>query len=123
MPSGWKYWEQKKENYHPNFNKRALARKKRVKYTCELCGVKQGDTQINKYGKPYKVSVAAAHVNHDPWNARAKLIILCQRCHLHHDRWEHGKNARRTHYRKQREAALQSGQLELPLKRARKKAQ
>ena len=120
MPSGWKHWERAKEKYHPNYPARSRARKKRVKYTCEECGTKQGETQINKYGKPYKVVVAAAHVNHDPHNARAKLIILCQRCHLRNDAPEHGKNARRTHYRKQREAALQCGQLELPLKRARK---
>jgi len=118
MPFNWKW---NKENYHPNFPDRALARKKQVKYTCEQCGVKQGDELINAYGKPYKAVVAAAHVNHDPQNARAKLIILCHRCHLRYDALEHGKNARRTLYRKKRESAINSGQLELPFKFKRKR--
>jgi 5-methylcytosine-specific restriction endonuclease McrA len=116
MPSNWDNWKRNKEKYHPNFDRRSKSRKKRVKYICEQCGARQGDTRVNKRGEPYKVMVAAAHVNHDPQNARAKLIILCQQCHLRHDGPEHGKNARRTFYRKKREAAINSGQLELPLK-------
>lgn len=116
MPSNWDNWRNRdKDAYHPNFPARALARKKKVKYTCEKCGVKQGDVLINARGEPYKARVAAAHVNHDPHKARAKLIILCDRCHLYHDKDEHGRKSRRTHYRKKYEAAIQSGQLELPL--------
>lgn len=127
MSSGWKHWEQNsKQNYHPNFERRSLARKKFVKYTCELCWIRQGEEQTNKQGERYPVVVSAAHVNHDPWNPRAELIILCPCCHLDFDRVENSKKIRRTYYRKQREAALQSGQLELPLKRkytARRKAE
>jgi len=114
MPSNWANW--KREEYHPNFNKRALARKKRVKYTCERCGAKQGDTKLNKKGEPYKVVVAAAHLNHDPQNARAKLVIYCQACHSWYDGPEHGKKTRRTIYRKKRETEISNGQLELPFK-------
>jgi hypothetical protein len=107
----WHNWNP--EEYHPNFRERALARKKRVKYTCEQCGVKRGETLVNTYGKPYKAMMAAAHVNHDPRNGRAKLIILCQRCHLRHDAPEHAKKQRRTIHRKKREAQISAGQLTL----------
>lgn len=118
MSSGWKRWEQNsKPKYHPNFERRALARKKLVKYTCELCWIRQGEEQVNKQGERYPVVVSAAHVNHDPWNPRAELIILCPCCHLEHDRVENSKKIRATYHRKQREASVQSGQLELPLKR------
>lgn len=113
MSSNWDNW--KREEYHPNFKRRARARKMKVDFTCEQCGIKQGEERINKRGRPYKVMVAAAHVNHDPMNARAKLIILCQVCHIKFDAIEHGRKARSTYYRKKREAQLQSGQLELPL--------
>lgn len=117
MPYNWTW---RKENYHPNYAERALARKKRVKYTCESCGVKQGDELINKYGKPYKALVAAAHVNHDPQNGRAKLIILCQKCHLRYDLPEHAKSIKRTIHRKKREDQIKNGQLELPFKFGKK---
>lgn len=123
MSSGWKHWERNsKQNYHPNFERRSLARKKLVKYTCELCWIRQGEIRMSEKGNPHKVVVSAAHVNHDPWNPRAELIILCEDCHNKFDALERGKKIRATYHRKQREAALQSGQLELSLKRARKKA-
>jgi hypothetical protein len=114
MPSGWERWN--KDEYHPNFARRARWRKKRVKFSCEECGAKQGETRLSKSGQPYKVVVSAAHVNHDPANPRAKLIILCQVCHLEHDVFEHARKAKRTYHRKEREKKIQSGQLELPLK-------
>lgn len=44
-----------------------------------------------------KVVLATAHLDHDPTNNRAKnLKALCQRCHLHHDRKDHQKQARIT---------------------------
>ena|SRR5256885_1297469 len=114
MGSNWDRW--KREEYHPNFARRARWHKKRTKYTCEKCGTKQGETRLNKSGQTYKVMVSASHINHDPGNARAKLIILCQVCHLEHDVFEHARKARSTYYRKERDKKLQAGQLELPLK-------
>ena len=60
--------------------------------------------------------ISAAHVNHDPTKPRAKLIILCQTCHLDYDIFDHAKKIRRTYHRKEREKQLENGQLELPLK-------
>lgn len=111
MASNWKNY--RPEEYHPNFERRARARKKRAKYTCERCGAKSGEERISKLGRPSKVKVAAAHVNHDPMNARAKLIILCDACHNKHDAPNRAKKTRRTYYRKEREKQLQAGQLEM----------
>jgi hypothetical protein len=114
LGTNWANWrKQKQSDYHPNFKRRARYRKRLVKYTCEHCGARKGEERINKQGQPYKVMVAAAHVNHDPHNSRAKLIILCQVCHILHDRYDHADKARRTYYRKKREAMIQAGQLEL----------
>lgn len=110
MGSNWDNW--KREDYHPNFAKRSRYRKRRVKYTCEKCGAKRGETRLSKTGRTYKVMVAAAHVNHDPENARAQLIILCQTCHLDHDVFAHVRSKKRN----DREKQIQAGQLELPLK-------
>jgi hypothetical protein len=106
--SGWKRWN--KDDYHPNFPSRSRSRKRRVKYTCEKCGAKQGETRLSKTGRPYKVMVAAAHVNHDPEKARAKLIILCQTCHLEHDVFEHARKAKQTYHRKEHEKQIEAGQ-------------
>jgi 5-methylcytosine-specific restriction endonuclease McrA len=112
MPYNWKW---NKEEYHSNYARRSLSRKKKVKYTCENCGAKQGENRISEQGRPYKIVVAAAHVNHDPWNARAELVILCQVCHLRHDALEHGKKMRSTKYKQKRQKQIENGQLELPL--------
>ncbi len=110
----WESWRnnRKEDEYHPNFASRARALKRRKKYTCEKCGAKRGETRLNKSGKPYKVMVAAAHVNHDPENPKAKLKILCQVCHLEHDVFQHVRSKRQKEYEKQ----IQAGQLVLPLK-------
>jgi hypothetical protein len=47
-----------------------------------------------------RVILAAAHLDHDPTNNRARnLRCLCQRCHLRHDR-PHHLAARRVTYRR-----------------------
>jgi hypothetical protein len=119
--SNWDNWKkQKRPFYHPNFDRRSLSRKQRVKFTCERCGAKQGEERLNRRGCPSKVMVSAAHINHDPWNSRAKLIILCQACHNRHDRYDRADKARKTHYRKRHESMIQAGQLELFTDKGRK---
>ncbi|OLD63811.1 MAG: hypothetical protein AUF65_01505 [Chloroflexi bacterium 13_1_20CM_50_12] len=100
-----------KSLYHPNFKKRGPACVKRAKYICQECGVKKGTERISKRGNPFKEQIHAHHVNYDIWNARAKLIALCTRCHLKADREHHAKNQRRTYYRKEYEAQVQIGQM------------
>lgn len=44
-----------------------------------------------------RVFLATAHLDHDPGNSDPKnLKALCQRCHLGHDRAEHGRRRRIT---------------------------
>lgn len=100
-----------KSLYHPNFKKRGPYCVKRAKYTCQECGVKKGTERIGKSGKPFKEQIHAHHINHDPWNPRAKLIALCTRCHLKADREHHTINKRRTYYRKEYDAQIQIGQM------------
>jgi hypothetical protein len=109
--TNWHNWDE--AAYASNFRRRADWHKKRAKYTCAHCLVRQGAWRVGKSGKPYKVVVSAAHVNHDPRNPRAKLIVLCQSCHKRYDARVHGEKSRRTYHRKQREAQMQAGQLEL----------
>lgn len=111
MVSTWDRWHKAKQDYHPNFERRANWRKKRVGYACEQCGAKRHEERISREGRPYKVALNAAHVNHDPHKRDAKLIILCQVCHLRYDRDDHADKASRTYHRKNREAQVANGQL------------
>jgi hypothetical protein len=45
-----------------------------------------------------RVVLATAHLDHDPTNNRsANLKAFCQRCHMLHDRDEHGRRRRLTY--------------------------
>ena len=60
--------------------------------------------------KPTRVSLAAAHRDHDPTNNRARnLVAFCQRCHLLHDREEHKRRRRLTLLRRKALGDLFSG--------------
>ena len=100
-----------KKLYHPNFKKQGPSCIKRAKYACQECGIKQGTERMSKKGNIFKEQIQAHHVNYDPGSARPKLIALCTRCHLKADKEYHGKNIRRTHYRKEYEAQIQIGQM------------
>ncbi len=48
--------------------------------------------------RAWRVSLSAAHLDHDPTNSRHdNLKALCQRCHLTHDRTEHRRRRRLTY--------------------------
>ena len=50
------------------------------------------------YAPVTRVILAAAHLDHDPTNNRpGNLKALCQRCHILHDREEHGRRRRLTY--------------------------
>lgn len=116
----------KAKRYPRNWKELARACKERAGWLCEQCGIAHGTERIGRTrGNFYHVRLAAAHLDHDTENPNPRLMAMCEVCHIQYDRFLHGMNARSTHYRKLREAALQSGQLELPMKRrytARKKA-
>ena len=100
------------ERYPKNWEEIAWLCKVRAGFKCELCGIPDGMWRIG-LNRHYKESIQAAHLDHDPWNPNARLMAMCQPCHLRYDALEHGKNAYQTKCRKQREAEMQAGQLEL----------
>ena len=58
--------------------------------------------------EPIKVVLTTAHLDHDPsHNDLANLAVLCQRCHLAHDREQHAATRR---WRSLRLAILEHGQ-------------
>lgn len=102
----------KRERYPDNWEKITQARKEQANWTCEQCGAMHRETRIGtKYGRPYTVYVSSAHKNDDPENPDPELIVLCQSCHNKRDRFQHGKNAKRTIQRQRYETALNAGQI------------
>ena len=102
------------DDYHSNFDDRKKERKEQAGWQCEKCGAKNGEQKISQTsGEIYTVYVQAAHLDHDPENGEARLMILCQACHLKYDGPMHGKKMIRTKRMKEIEKAIQSGQLQL----------
>ena len=68
------------------------------------------DTVEYAAAKQRKVSLSAAHLDHDPANSNeANLKALCQRCHLRHDRREHLRRRRITYLMRRALGDLFSG--------------
>lgn len=66
----------------------AVARecKERAGWCCEFCGIAHGTEVISeRTGLVYIVHLAAAHLDHDPWNPQARLAALCPSCHARYD--------------------------------------
>jgi hypothetical protein len=105
-------YARQRERYPDNWEAMSLECKARAKWRCEQCGIAEGTWRIG-LNKRYKESIQAAHLDHDPWNPNARLMAMCQPCHIRYDALEHGRTARQTKCRKQREAEMQAGQLEL----------
>lgn len=102
------------ERYPENWLELAQECKDKAGWKCEECGIEHDTVLLGKKrGNIYKVKLTAAHLDHDPENPNPRLKALCQSCHLKYDRWLHGDNARKTLYRRRREAMLEAGQLEM----------
>ncbi len=72
--------------YPANWDEVARACKERAGWCCELCGIAQGTQVVSeRTGVVYEVKLAAAHLDHDPWNADARLAALCPSCHARYD--------------------------------------
>jgi hypothetical protein len=107
----------KKNWYHPNFFKRRKACVKQAKYTCQRCGIRRGEEYATQEGNKAMAVMQAAHLEHDTWNPRAKLICLCKPCHLWYDAPMHADKGSNTKRRKKREKSVkETGQEELALR-------
>lgn len=101
----------RKLKYPPNWKEMARGCKERAGWCCEWCGSAHGMERIGARGKPYKVILTVHHPDGDTENPDARIIALCQACHLRDDALMHAKHAKETRYRKIREQAVASGQL------------
>ena len=100
--------------YGEAHRKRAHAAKVAAGWKCQRCGEPHGKLYEREDGSYYRVTLTLAHLNHKPWDNRAKnLAVLCPGCHLEHDRPEHLKRAAATRARKAKEAFARAGQLQL----------
>jgi len=99
--------------YPPNWEAMALAAKEKANWCCEWCGVAHGTERTSLKGNPYKVFLTVHHPDGDTENPNARIVALCQTCHLRDDVAMHVRHARETRQRKARELAQAAGQLEL----------
>ena len=90
--------------YPPGWKKISQEFRASKNFTCEHCGIQQGQERVSRRtGVVYKVIVAAAHVDHsDRHNPHADLKCLCPTCHgimdyQNHVREKEGTFQRRLH--------------------------
>lgn len=73
--------------YPKNWEELAYACKEAAGWCCQFCGVAHRTPAISRAGEPYIIYLAAAHLDHDPWNPNPRLAALCPSCHGRYD-WE-----------------------------------
>lgn len=103
----------RKPHYPPNWKEMSQQAKERAGYRCEWCGIAHGTEVTGIKGKTYKVFMTVHHPDSDTLNPNARLICLCQRCHLRDDAPMHAKHARETLAKMRIKSALNAGQLAL----------
>ena len=71
-----------RKRYGKNWKKRARAAKEQAGWMCSKCGVKHGTPRYSEWTeREWPVYLQAHHLNHDPENEDADLVIVCPRCH------------------------------------------
>lgn len=111
--SGWDTWDE--EKYHKNNKKKRERCVKRAK-CCFICKVPKGATRTGADGEDYNIFLAAAHLDHDPWNPRARMEALCQDCHNKWDVEDRILNRRVTDGQKEEKSQVELGQMPISLK-------
>ena len=72
--------------YPDDWEEKARACKQQAGWCCQFCGVPEGALRVSeRTGVVYQVHLAAAHLDHDPWNSQARLAALCPTCHARYD--------------------------------------
>lgn len=106
--------------YPANWPQLAHDLKQEVGWRCEctgICGRGHHDRCPEEHGKlavrgrrDFLIVLTVAHLDHDPTNnQRANLMVACQGCHLHYDRFHH----RQTRVILANRALEQAGQMTL----------
>ena len=79
----------KRKRYPANWPQLSQDCKEQAGWRCEHCTVKHGAKRVGKRtGKPYRVALAASHLDHDPENPDPRLAALCPSCHGRYD-WQY----------------------------------
>ncbi len=74
--------------YPEHWEELASACKSRAGWRCEFCGIAHRTPVVSeRTGVVYTVYLAAAHLDHDPWNPAPRLAALCPSCHGRYD-WQ-----------------------------------
>jgi hypothetical protein len=72
--------------YPDNWDELAWECKERAGWRCEHCGIAHGTEVVSeRTGVVSTVWLAAAHLDHDPWNPSPRLAALCPSCHARYD--------------------------------------
>lgn len=78
----------KPKRYPPNWPQMARHCKEQAGWLCEHCRIEHGAQRIGRRtGNPYRVALAASHLDHDPENPDPRLAALCPSCHGRYD-WQ-----------------------------------
>ena len=93
--------------YPPDWKRIAAELKTQAHWRCQRCRKQAGEWTSNRYGRRCRVVLTVAHLDHDPYNPRARLAVLCAQCHLRYDA-SHAQRAR-----KRRHMSIARGQLTL----------
>ena len=71
-----------RERYGKDWKKRARAAKERAGWKCAKCGVRHGTLRYSNWTeREWPVYLQAHHLNGDPENPQADLLVVCPRCH------------------------------------------
>ncbi len=71
--------------YPHNWKQIADEAKSAAGQRCQRCFKKRGDWTHNRHGRPCRVVLTVAHLDHDPKNPQARLAVLCAACHIRYD--------------------------------------
>src|SRR5437016_5012732 len=98
---------ERRKLYHPGWRKESYHFRAGKNFTCEHCGIKQGEERVSRRtGVVYKVSTHAAHTNFGETHVKdAPKLCLCEVCHGRYD-YEHLKQTDSIRFEKVRHKLL-----------------
>lgn len=104
-----------RHRYPQNWPHLARECKEQANWQCEHCAVPHGTPRVGRRtGRPYRVALAASHLDHDPENPDPRLAALCPSCHGRYD-W--------SYYERQEQTRLERMKHRMLLKQREKRRQ